>query len=97
MDITSFRLALKKVQDNDQKNAVLRRNAAHPIARHKVQSTRRAGVRLPPGARRCRAKFLRHFIKGFRDETYIDWERNYKWSATKDGPKRLMRRHFESS
>jgi hypothetical protein len=56
-------------------------NAAHPIAGHKVQSTHRGGARLPPGARRCRAKFLRHFIKGFRDETYIDWERNYKWSA----------------
>jgi hypothetical protein len=30
---------------------------------------------------RCRRKFLRHFPNGFRDETYIDWERNYKWQA----------------
>jgi hypothetical protein len=30
---------------------------------------------------RCRRKFLRHFPHGFRDETYIDWERNYKWQA----------------
>jgi hypothetical protein len=36
---------------------------------------------LSIGARRCRAKFLRHFPKGFRDETYCDWERDYKWNA----------------
>ena len=36
---------------------------------------------LSKGARQCRAKFLRHFPEGFRDETYIDWERDYKWSA----------------
>ncbi len=32
-------------------------------------------------ARKCRAKFLRFFPEGFRDETYIDWERGYKWNA----------------
>jgi hypothetical protein len=36
---------------------------------------------LSSSARRCRAKFLRHFPKGFQDETYIDWERDYKWQA----------------
>jgi hypothetical protein len=30
---------------------------------------------------RARRKFLRHFPKGFHDETYLDWERNYKWHA----------------
>jgi hypothetical protein len=30
---------------------------------------------------RCRHKFLRFFPGGFRDETYIDWERDYKWEA----------------
>lgn len=30
---------------------------------------------------RARRKFLRVFPGGFRDETYIDWERNYKWEA----------------
>ena len=30
---------------------------------------------------RARRKFLRAFPGGFRDETYIDWERDYKWSA----------------
>jgi hypothetical protein len=32
-------------------------------------------------AERCRRKFLRFFPEGFRDETYIDWERGYKWTA----------------
>jgi hypothetical protein len=30
---------------------------------------------------RARKKFLRAFPGGFRDETYIDWERTYKWRA----------------
>lgn len=34
-----------------------------------------------PSALRCRRKFLRFFPDGFEDETYLDWERNYKWEA----------------
>jgi hypothetical protein len=30
---------------------------------------------------RCRRKFLRFFPGGFRDETYVDWERSYKWET----------------
>ena len=41
----------------------------------------RNGKALPPAARRCRRKFLRYFPKGFADETYVDWERGYKWNA----------------
>ena len=41
----------------------------------------KAGKHLPPAARRCRRKFLRYFPGGFRDRTYIDWERGYKWNA----------------
>jgi hypothetical protein len=33
------------------------------------------------GALRCRRKFLRFFPGGFRDDTYVDWERGYKWRA----------------
>ncbi len=36
---------------------------------------------LPASALRCRRKFLRFFPRGFGDETYIDWERGYKWEA----------------
>jgi hypothetical protein len=30
---------------------------------------------------RCRRKFLRFFPRGFRDPTYLDWERDYKWET----------------
>jgi hypothetical protein len=36
---------------------------------------------LPAPAWRCRRKFLRFFPGGFRDDTYVDWERGYKWQA----------------
>src|SRR5688572_7460327 len=32
-------------------------------------------------ARKCRRKFLRIFPGGFTDETYLEWERDYKWEA----------------
>ena len=36
---------------------------------------------VTPGAARARRKFLNFFPGGFDDETYIDWERDYKWAA----------------
>jgi hypothetical protein len=36
---------------------------------------------LSPAALRCRRKFLRFFPGGYADETYIEWEREYKWEA----------------
>ena len=36
---------------------------------------------VTPSAARARRKFLKFFPGGFADETYIDWERDYKWSA----------------
>jgi hypothetical protein len=33
------------------------------------------------GPTRCRRKFLRFFPDGFTDETYLAWERDYKWNA----------------
>ena len=33
------------------------------------------------GATRCRNKFLRHFPEGFRDESYLSLERQYKWET----------------
>ena len=47
--------------------------------------TRRIPITAPrtvtAGAARARRKFLKHFPGGFADETYIDWERDYKWAA----------------
>ncbi len=34
-----------------------------------------------PAVTRCRRKFLRFFPGAFYDETYLAWERNYKWIA----------------
>src|SRR3954462_9254823 len=45
----------------------------------KTRLPRRGGASA--GALRCRKKFLRFFPEGFRDETYVDWERGYKWEA----------------
>lgn len=44
---------------------------------------------------RCRKKFLYYFPKGFRDQKYIDWERNYKWEAHLSWVERLNRREYE--
>lgn len=33
------------------------------------------------GIERAKRKFLRKFPGGFRDETYLAWERDYKWKA----------------
>ncbi|MDT7781375.1 MAG: hypothetical protein QOC99_3887 [Acidobacteriota bacterium] len=46
------------------------------------------------GASRCRRKFLRHFPGGFRDETYLDWERDYKWEAHERWEEALGRVEF---
>jgi hypothetical protein len=48
---------------------------------------------LPP-ALRCRKKFLRFFPGGFRDETYLDWERNYKVAAHERWTELLPTREF---
>ncbi len=45
-------------------------------------------------ALRCRRKFLRFFPGGFRDETYIDWERGYKWTAHEQWNEALSRNKF---
>jgi hypothetical protein len=49
---------------------------------------------LSPRARRCRRKFLRFFPGGFRDDTYIDWERGYKWETHESWERVLGRDEF---
>ena len=46
-------------------------------------------------ALRARRKFLRHFPGGFRDETYLDWERGYKWDAHRRWEAALTEPAFE--
>ncbi len=47
------------------------------------------------GAAKCRAKFLRFFPKGFRDEKYFAWERGYKWEAHAQWESVLNKREFK--
>ncbi|MDQ3908093.1 MAG: hypothetical protein M3268_07080 [Acidobacteriota bacterium] len=56
------------------------------------RATRGGGVN--EGALRCRKKFLRHFPGGFRDETYIEWEREYKWETHERWEEALGRDEF---
>ncbi|HET9692973.1 MAG TPA: hypothetical protein VFP48_01205 [Steroidobacteraceae bacterium] len=43
---------------------------------------------------RCRRKFLRFFPGGFRDETYLAWEREYKWQTHQRWNASLSREQF---
>lgn len=49
--------------------------------KRRATKVRGSRTRNSAQALRCRRKFLRFFPGGFRDETYIDWERGYKWAA----------------
>lgn len=46
------------------------------------------------GTQACRRKFLRFFPKGFRDETYLAWERDYKWETHQRWEEALNRNEF---
>ncbi len=52
--------------------------------------------KLGASALRCRKTFLRYFPGGFRDETYYDWERGYKWRAHAQWEASLARNSFHS-
>ena len=54
---------------------------------------------MPPrktGPERCRRRFLKFFPGGFGDETYIDWERDYKWAAHERWNEQLGQDQFRS-
>ncbi len=42
---------------------------------------RQKSASIPKERVRCRKNFLHYFPKAFYDQTYIAWERNYKWEA----------------
>ena len=48
------------------------------------------------GPQRCRRRFLKFFPDGFQDETYIDWERDYKWQAHQRWKDLLDKRELRS-
>src|SRR6185503_3026085 len=49
---------------------------------------------ISPAARHCRRKFLRFFPDGFEDETYLAWERDYKWDASREWERMLNQSAF---
>jgi hypothetical protein len=71
---------------------------ARPASRRKRAAKARPTARraLQGGALSARRKFLRHFPDGFRDETYLDWERSYKWNAHQRWETALNQAIFEN-
>jgi hypothetical protein len=68
-----------------------------------MSATKERGARRPTGRKQpspptaaleCRRKFLRFFPGGFRDETYIEWERDYKWETHGRWQEALSRAEF---
>src|ERR1700709_2057855 len=59
--------------------------APHPAAKteRRKRPQRPGSLPAPPPQQvvKARRKFLKAFPGGFRDETYLDWERDYKWNA----------------
>jgi hypothetical protein len=53
--------------------------AGRPARKKAGTAARRPAISR--GLERARRKFLKVFPEGFRDETYLDFERNYKWDA----------------
>ena len=69
------------------------------IARGRLtRAPRNKGVKLQRatarGAAHARRKFLRYFPGGFRDETYLDWERSYKVETHERWEEALNRAEF---
>jgi hypothetical protein len=67
------------------------------VSRSKLGSALRissAARSVPAGTARCRRKFLRFFKEGFYDETYLDWERGYKWAAHEEWQRTLAEREY---
>jgi hypothetical protein len=65
-----------------------------PVPGRRPVARAAASQKISAGALRCRRKFIRIFPDAFRDETYIDWERGYKWEAHERWNASLGRNEF---
>jgi len=74
------------------------RPSARSVSRRKRTTRAQPVARRAPSRRalRTRRKFLAHFPGGFRDETYLDWERGYKWNPHRAWEAALNQPAFES-
>lgn len=52
------------------------------------------GKHVAAKAERCLRKFLKNFPDGFYDETYLSWERDYKWNAHLAWEESLSKKRF---
>ena len=59
-----------------------------------VHDDARERLARPTQALRARRKFLRFFPRGFRDETYVEWERSYKVETHRRWQEALGRETF---
>lgn len=81
---------------------VTRRTIAPPPLRPRDNARRKRRTdhaalrrrRISKEAERARRKFLKIFPGGFRDETYLDWERGYKWAAHEQWNEALGKEKF---
>jgi hypothetical protein len=55
-----------------------------------------ARKQISSNALRCRRKFLQFFPQGFHDQTYIAWERGYKWQAHEQWSEALNRAAYRA-
>ncbi|HUP98423.1 MAG TPA: hypothetical protein VM073_10790 [Usitatibacter sp.] len=69
---------------------------ASPTHAHSTGTAQRTSSRSTPGPELCRRKFLRVFPGGFRDETYLDWERDYKVEAHERWAEALPQAEFRA-
>lgn len=61
-----------------------------------AEHARLVGPATGSKVRLCKRKFLRFFPHGFRDETYLDWERGYKLRAHKEWQSVLNRTAYRA-
>ena len=79
-----------------RKQLAMPRSPAKSWGRSRAKTPPTQQARLTPAAARCRRKFLKFFPGGFHDETYIDWERAYKWRAHEQWIEHLDRDGFRA-
>ncbi len=65
----------------------------HPVPLLRIDRMKQSRA-IKTGPLRARKKFLRYFPGGFRDETYIEWERSYKWETHERWEEALNRDEF---
>lgn len=58
------------------------------------KTSKLTSLRRTASAQKCRQKFLDYFPSGFDDETYLAWERDYKWTAHEQWNEQLNRHNY---